>query len=213
MVVLLLLPFSLKIKPNHYMHSFFVQFSSVMVCSLSLVGMCTYSFTYFKSLDTIWEILYMTIMPLEKNVDTGCYLLKNKWNHQTILERYLFFTLINTKSIDLNSFLSFIATLFILNDCYKGTHYRLLTWHSVLVNLTSSTENTLRHGKDRQEEKRKRQAGVNYNRDEKRAVICLQFSGTVVASILPQSLTVCDSALWTFLLASVAEQNDIHSDY
>lgn len=49
----------------------------------------------------------------------------------------------------------------------------------------------------------KRQAGMNYNRDEKRTVICLQFSGTVVASVLPQSLTVCDSTIQTFLLSSV----------
>lgn len=36
---------------------------------------------------------------------------------------------------------------------------------------------------------------MNYNKDEERAVICLQFSETVVASILQQSLTVYDSTM------------------
>lgn len=45
-------------------------------------------------------------------------------------------------------------------------------------------------GQGRQEEKRKRQTEVIYDRDEKRAVIRLQFSGSVFTSILPQSMTV-----------------------
>lgn len=156
----------------------FVQFSSIVV---------TYDEILILPDNTRDHPMYVTTILLEKKMSA-----------------MVVFALETSETVKTVSWVSVDCSL---QSIYHST-YEISTWYIVLMNVNlifktcqfiKQYRKHIETGQDRHDEKGKRQAGVNNNRDENRAVVCLQLYGSVVSSILPQSLPVCDSTIWTFL--------------
>lgn len=135
-----------------------------------------------------------------KHVDTGCYPLDNKGHHQTKISIHLLLGNQKTSTASWVPLWQFSVTTTApykvhVTQNIKTTSYVVLSpWHSKLVNLCISRENIQRQSKtdSRREEGKNSQGWIITEMQSEQSSV-YSFLGTVVASILPRSLTVSDN--------------------